>query len=171
MQCSGGVMTREYMRHRPVTVLASGPAGGVIGGAALAAVKDAPDLLCIDMGGTSYDVSVVLGEDLDRWDGRVAFRTVELRTEDDDPGTSFVFALNGRPVFEGAARPASAAAAVVAAASTTAIHSFVLTGESRQAAQDDATTRATSLRSSAPGNLLRAARAWRAQSASRSGNT
>jgi beta-mannosidase len=46
-----------------------------------------------------YDVSVVLGEDLDRWDGRIAFRTVELRIEDDDAGTSFLFAVNGHPVF------------------------------------------------------------------------
>jgi beta-mannosidase len=46
-----------------------------------------------------YDMSAVLGEDLDRWDGRIAFRTVELHTEDDDAGTSFLFAVNGRPVF------------------------------------------------------------------------
>ncbi|HEY8525733.1 MAG TPA: hydantoinase/oxoprolinase family protein [Acidimicrobiales bacterium] len=59
MQSSGGAMTREYMRRRPINVLASGPAGGVVGGAAIAAPKDAADLLCVDMGGTSYDVSVV----------------------------------------------------------------------------------------------------------------
>jgi N-methylhydantoinase A len=59
MQSSGGAMTREYMRQRPINVLASGPAGGVVGGAAIAAPKDAPDLLCVDMGGTSYDVAVV----------------------------------------------------------------------------------------------------------------
>jgi len=59
MQSSGGVMTREYLRHTPVRVLASGPAGGVIGGAHVGLAKGAPDLLCVDMGGTSYDVSVV----------------------------------------------------------------------------------------------------------------
>ena len=61
MQSSGGVMTREYLRGSPIRVLASGPAGGVVGGAHLAAAKQAPDLLCVDMGGTSYDVSVVVG--------------------------------------------------------------------------------------------------------------
>jgi N-methylhydantoinase A len=61
MQSSGGVMTREYLRGSPIRVLASGPAGGVVGGAHLAAAKHAPDLLCVDMGGTSYDVSVVVG--------------------------------------------------------------------------------------------------------------
>jgi N-methylhydantoinase A len=61
MQSSGGVMTREYLRAAPVRILASGPAGGVIGGASFGAGKGAPDLLCVDMGGTSYDVSVVRG--------------------------------------------------------------------------------------------------------------
>jgi N-methylhydantoinase A len=61
MQSSGGVMTREYLRGAPVRVLASGPAGGVIGAARFGVSKGHPDLLCVDMGGTSYDVSVVRG--------------------------------------------------------------------------------------------------------------
>jgi N-methylhydantoinase A len=56
---SGGVVTREYLRESPVRVLASGPAGGVIGAALAGGAKGEPDLLCVDMGGTSYDVSVV----------------------------------------------------------------------------------------------------------------
>jgi N-methylhydantoinase A len=59
MQSSGGVMVRDYLRASPVRLLASGPAGGVIGGAHVGNAKGAPDLLCVDMGGTSYDVSVV----------------------------------------------------------------------------------------------------------------
>jgi N-methylhydantoinase A len=59
MQSSGGVMTRDYLGDSPVRVLASGPAGGVIGGAHVGSAKGEPDLLCVDMGGTSYDVSVV----------------------------------------------------------------------------------------------------------------
>jgi len=59
MQSNGGVMTRDYLAGSPVRVLASGPAGGVIGGAATGAAKNATELLCVDMGGTSYDVSVV----------------------------------------------------------------------------------------------------------------
>jgi N-methylhydantoinase A len=61
MQSSGGVMTRAYLRDAPVRSLASGPAGGVIGAARFGASKGHPDLLCVDMGGTSYDVSVVRG--------------------------------------------------------------------------------------------------------------
>ncbi|MEE3327401.1 MAG: hydantoinase/oxoprolinase family protein, partial [Myxococcota bacterium] len=61
MQSSGGVMSREYLRGSPIRILSSGPAGGVVGAAGVAAAKEAPDLLCVDMGGTSYDVSVVTG--------------------------------------------------------------------------------------------------------------
>jgi beta-mannosidase len=46
-----------------------------------------------------YDLHVVLGDELDVWDGRIAFRTVELRTDGDDAGTSFLFLVNGDPVF------------------------------------------------------------------------
>ncbi len=59
MQSNGGVMTREYMAGSPVRLLASGPAGGVIGGAAVGQAKGVSELLCVDMGGTSYDVSLV----------------------------------------------------------------------------------------------------------------
>ncbi|AXQ30697.1 hydantoinase/oxoprolinase family protein [Solimonas sp. K1W22B-7] len=60
MQASGGVMTREYIDGSPIRVLASGPAGGVIGSAHVGTAKGYPNLLCVDMGGTSYDMSVVL---------------------------------------------------------------------------------------------------------------
>jgi N-methylhydantoinase A len=60
MQASGGVMTREYIEGSPIRVLASGPAGGVIGSAHVGVAKGCTNLLCVDMGGTSYDMSVVL---------------------------------------------------------------------------------------------------------------
>ena len=59
MQASGGVMTVEYIEGAPIRVLASGPAGGVVGAAHVGVAKGCPDLLCVDMGGTSYDISVV----------------------------------------------------------------------------------------------------------------
>jgi N-methylhydantoinase A len=60
MQASGGVMTREYIEGSPIRVLASGPAGGVIGSAHVGVAKGYRNLLCVDMGGTSYDISLVL---------------------------------------------------------------------------------------------------------------
>jgi N-methylhydantoinase A len=61
MQASGGVMTKAYIDGAPIRVLASGPAGGVVGSAHAGAAKGHPDLLCVDMGGTSYDMSLVIG--------------------------------------------------------------------------------------------------------------
>ena len=61
MQAAGGVMTKEYIDGAPIRVLASGPAGGVVGSAHVGAAKGYPDLLCVDMGGTSYDMSLVIG--------------------------------------------------------------------------------------------------------------
>jgi len=46
-----------------------------------------------------YDLHVELGDELDRWDGRIGFRTVELRTDGDDAGTSFEFLVNSEPLF------------------------------------------------------------------------
>lgn len=60
MQASGGVMTREYIDGSPIRVLASGPAGGVIGSAHSGVAKGHNNILCVDMGGTSYDISMVL---------------------------------------------------------------------------------------------------------------
>ncbi len=59
MQASGGVMTVDYIAGSPIRVLASGPAGGVIGSAHVGSAKGHPNLLCVDMGGTSYDMSLV----------------------------------------------------------------------------------------------------------------
>jgi N-methylhydantoinase A len=60
MQASGGVMTKEYIQGSPVRLLASGPAGGVVGSAYFGVTKGYSNILCVDMGGTSYDVSLVL---------------------------------------------------------------------------------------------------------------
>ena len=60
MQASGGVMSVDYIAGSPIRVLASGPAGGVIGSAHVAKAKGHLNLLCVDMGGTSYDMSLVL---------------------------------------------------------------------------------------------------------------
>jgi N-methylhydantoinase A len=60
MQSSGGIMTAESARKQPIRTLLSGPVGGTIGGAALSARINRPNLVCIDMGGTSFDMSLVV---------------------------------------------------------------------------------------------------------------
>jgi N-methylhydantoinase A len=60
MQSSGGVVTAESARERPLQTLLSGPVGGTMGLVALARTLGRPNLIGIDMGGTSFDVSLVI---------------------------------------------------------------------------------------------------------------
>ncbi|GAA5087348.1 N-methylhydantoinase A [Thermocatellispora tengchongensis] len=56
----GGAMTATAAREQPVSLILSGPAGGVIGAAALSRALGTPNLITIDMGGTSLDASLIL---------------------------------------------------------------------------------------------------------------
>lgn len=75
MQSNGGVMAAASARRKPIQTLFSGPVGGTI--ACLAVADDlleeasASRLICVDMGGTSFDMSLVV-------DGRA---DVELESE------------------------------------------------------------------------------------------
>jgi N-methylhydantoinase A len=60
MQSSGGIVTAQSARELTLQTLLSGPVGGTMGGVALARLLDRPNLICIDMGGTSFDVSLVV---------------------------------------------------------------------------------------------------------------
>jgi N-methylhydantoinase A len=60
MQSTGGVMTVNEARTNPVRTLQSGPAGGVIGSARLAEVLGLANVICGDVGGTSFDVGLIL---------------------------------------------------------------------------------------------------------------
>lgn len=59
MQGFGGTVSAEEARTRPITLVDSGPAGGVIGARALARTLGLTDIVTADMGGTSFDVSVL----------------------------------------------------------------------------------------------------------------
>ena len=61
MQSSGGVVDLAAAVERPSACVLSGPAGGVVAAAFVAAESGYVDLLTFDMGGTSTDVSLVLG--------------------------------------------------------------------------------------------------------------
>jgi N-methylhydantoinase A len=56
----GGAMTVTAAREQPVSLILSGPAGGVIGAAAFARLIGQPNLITIDMGGTSLDASLIV---------------------------------------------------------------------------------------------------------------
>jgi N-methylhydantoinase A len=60
MQSNGGVMTATAARSLPIQTFLSGPVGGTIGGQALSQALNRPNLLCVDMGGTSFDASLII---------------------------------------------------------------------------------------------------------------
>ena len=59
MQSNGGIITADIARTRPVNTLLSGPAAGVQGASYVAGLAGVEDLITMDMGGTSCDVSLV----------------------------------------------------------------------------------------------------------------
>ncbi len=62
MQSSGGITALESAAREPVRTVLSGPAGGLVGAAAMAARSGFHKILSFDMGGTSTDVAAVQGE-------------------------------------------------------------------------------------------------------------
>lgn len=65
MDSAGGVMDAEQAGRRAVEMLTSGPAGGVLASAALAGKLGYPNVITADMGGTSFDVGMIIdGEPL-----------------------------------------------------------------------------------------------------------
>ena len=61
MTSAGGVLSATEAAEMPVSLLLSGPAGGVIAAAAAAGAAGFDDAVTFDMGGTSTDVCLVLG--------------------------------------------------------------------------------------------------------------
>jgi N-methylhydantoinase A len=70
MQSNGGVADADTVREHAVTTALSGPAAGVVGAGITAsdavAERDLAGLVTFDMGGTSSDVSLVRGGDVER---------------------------------------------------------------------------------------------------------
>ena len=62
MQSSGGITALESAAREPVRTVLSGPAGGLVGAAAMAGRSGFRKILSFDMGGTSTDVAAVQGE-------------------------------------------------------------------------------------------------------------
>jgi N-methylhydantoinase A len=60
MDSGGGVMLAAEAGDRPVRILNSGPAGGVLASAALAKALGIKNVITTDMGGTSFDVGLIV---------------------------------------------------------------------------------------------------------------
>jgi len=61
MKSNGGVLSADEVVHQPITTVLSGPAAGALGAAMIARDAGFDRVLTCDGGGTSTDVSVVLG--------------------------------------------------------------------------------------------------------------
>ena len=61
VQSNGGIMSTATACRFPVRTALSGPAAGVVAGSALAKAAGFDDLITCDLGGTSFDVSVIAG--------------------------------------------------------------------------------------------------------------
>jgi N-methylhydantoinase A len=59
MQSNGGVVKHSTAGERPVTMLLSGPAAGILGSIHMAELAGFRDILTIDVGGTSTDVAII----------------------------------------------------------------------------------------------------------------
>lgn len=72
MQSRGGITSAALVSERPVSVLLSGPAAGVIGGRFAGERSGFGNLITIDIGGTSADISLVAaGKPLISTEGRI----------------------------------------------------------------------------------------------------
>ncbi|TPE48968.1 hydantoinase/oxoprolinase family protein [Amaricoccus solimangrovi] len=59
MDAAGGLMSLESAREKPVHTVLSGPAGGVVAAAHVAAGAGIGDIITMDIGGTSTDISLI----------------------------------------------------------------------------------------------------------------
>jgi N-methylhydantoinase A len=58
-QSSGGLMSVARARHMPIRTALSGPAAGAVGAIHMARLSGVPDVITLDMGGTSADVALM----------------------------------------------------------------------------------------------------------------
>src|SRR5207249_4192149 len=59
IKSNGGIMSAASARAKPAEMMRSGPAGGVASALRLAHELDRPNLIAIDIGGTTADVAVI----------------------------------------------------------------------------------------------------------------
>lgn len=65
MQGYGGLLPADEAAERSVGMLECGPAAGVIGSKALGEILDQPDVIAVDMGGTTFKVSVIQNSEIE----------------------------------------------------------------------------------------------------------
>lgn len=93
LQSNGGMASGEEIARVPVRTLLSGPAAGPWLGRTIAAAAGCPDAIVVDMGGTSFDASVITGGEIRRTHPtdidsvRVGLPIVDIRAVDGGGGS------------------------------------------------------------------------------------
>lgn len=64
MQASGGLTSVGDAARRPIVTLDSGPTGGILGSRHLGRLYGEDNVVCTDVGGTSFDVGLILGGEI-----------------------------------------------------------------------------------------------------------
>nr|WP_200125497.1 hydantoinase/oxoprolinase family protein [Salicibibacter cibarius] len=83
VRSDGGTMSAKAATERPVDISFSGPSGGVVGSSYLSELIDVPNVLVLDMGGTSTDVSLVIDKEATvKRDVRIGYHEFKSRTVD-----------------------------------------------------------------------------------------
>lgn len=59
MQSNGGITTLENVKQNPIVLIESGPASGMLGGVVLGRAIDKPNLIVLDIGGTTAKCSLI----------------------------------------------------------------------------------------------------------------
>lgn len=59
MQSNGGLISSAFAAYRPVTIIESGPAAGVVAAARVAHASGYPNVITLDMGGTTTKASII----------------------------------------------------------------------------------------------------------------
>lgn len=59
MQASGGTVTADAAERLAIATVNSGPAGGAMAGAYIGELASTPKIINVDMGGTSFDISLI----------------------------------------------------------------------------------------------------------------
>jgi N-methylhydantoinase A len=59
MQSNGGIATAERVKENPISIIESGPAGGILGCASLGKLINEPNLIVLDIGGTTAKCSLI----------------------------------------------------------------------------------------------------------------
>ncbi len=77
MQSNGGACDAHTAGEKPIRTLMSGPAGGVIGAKFLSDKLGYGNVICADVGGTTYDVAIIEGgKILERTETQIAGRPI-----------------------------------------------------------------------------------------------